>query len=107
VQRDGSNAAELRSEGSALVSRLRSEHGAKRVLELSTVAPDYRALFSEGEARGFEQEVKSWAGLWCCNRPPGGRGAGHIWYDFFWDVKPHRDRHNRLWDGEWKVKMGP
>ena len=47
------------------------------------------------------------AGLWCCNRPPGGRGAGHIWYDFLWDVIPHRDRFNRRWDDKWFPKMGP
>ena len=46
-------------------------------------------------------------GLWCCNRPPGGRGAGHIWYDFLHDIIPHRDRHNRQWDSKWVVKMGP
>ena len=28
-------------------------------------------------------------------------------YDFLHDVIPHRDRHNRQWDGEWTVKMGP
>ena len=36
-----------------------------------------------------------------------GRGAGHIWYDFLWDVIPHRDRFNRRWDDKWFPKMGP
>ena len=39
--------------------------------------------------------------------PPGGRGAGHIWYDFLHDVVPHRDRFNRKWDDKWFPKMGP
>ena len=57
--------------------------------------------------KGFEREVASYGGLWCCNRPPGGKGAGHIWYDFLADVVPHRDRHNRNFEGEWKPIMGP
>ena len=55
----------------------------------------------------FEQTMRGYAGLWCCNRPPGGRGAGHIWYDFLHDVVPHRDRFNRKWDEKWFPKMGP
>ena len=105
VSADGKNAAALRSEGSELVQRLKSS--SERVLSLSTLPPDYRAILSEGEVRSFEQDIRGWAGLWCCNRPPGGRGAGHIWYDFLWDVVPHKDRHNRNWDEEWFPKMGP
>ena len=64
-------------------------------------------MLAANTARSFERTISSYSGLWCCNRPPGGRGAGHIWYDFLHDVIPHRDRHNRQWDGEWTVKMGP
>jgi len=28
-------------------------------------------------------------------------------YDFFADVVPHVDRHNRKWEGPWYPKMGP
>lgn len=78
-----------------------------KLLQLSNAAPDYRATLSGEAVEQFVGEVRGWSGLWCCNRPPGGRGAGHIWYDFFWDVIPHRDRHNRKWDGSWTAKMGP
>ena len=55
----------------------------------------------------FEADLEQYASLWCCNQPPGGRGPGHIWYDFFWDVLPHRDRHRRLWTEAWRPVMGP
>ena len=43
---------------------------------------------------------------WRRHPQPGGRGAGHIWYDFLHDVVPHRDRFNRKWDNAWTPKMG-
>ena len=106
VSADGSNAAEARVDGSALVQRLRGSADVK-VLRLASVPPDYRAIMSASEAERFEGTLRGYAGLWCCNRPPGGRGAGHIWYDFLWDVIPHRDRFNRRWDDKWFPKMGP
>ena len=33
--------------------------------------------------------------------------AGHVWYDFFWDVVPHTDRHKKLWPAPWAVTFGP
>jgi hypothetical protein len=106
VSGDGSNAAEARPEGMALVERLRQKSGVK-VLRLSSTPPDYRAVLGAGEVEPFESTMRGYASLWCCNRPPGGRGAGHIWYDFLWDVVPHRDRFNRKWDDKWFPKMGP
>ena len=81
------------SQGGALVERLKAE-GAK-VLSVTSALPDYRALMGGRELEKFERDVSSYGGLWCCNRPPGGRGPGHIWYDFLWDVIPHRDRAPR------------
>jgi|TARA_B100000524_G_scaffold203760_1_gene106332 hypothetical protein len=96
------------AEGRALVERLKSgADGDATVLSITSKIPDYRALLSASELKGFEREVASYGGLWCCNRPPGGKGAGHIWYDFLADVVPHRDRHNRNFEGEWKPIMGP
>ena len=69
--------------------------------------PDYRAILPARDVEAFEQTMRGYAGLWCCNRPPGGRGAGHIWYDFLHDVIPHKDRFNRKWDEAWFPKMGP
>ena len=102
---DGSNAAEVRPEGQALVTRLQGSR--VKVLRLSSTPPDYRAVLQANEVDAFENQMRGYGGLWCCNRPPGGRGAGHIWYDFLWDVLPHRDRFNRRWDDKWFPKMGP
>ena len=106
VSADGSNAAEARIEGLALVDTLK-QHADKKVLRLSTPPPDYRALLPSSEVDSFENTMKGYASLWCCNRPPGGRGAGHIWYDFLSDVIPHKDRFNRRWSEAWIPKMGP
>ena len=77
VQPDGSNAAEVRPAGLALVQKLNAEHASTKVLRLSGVPPDYRAVLPANQIDSFEQTMKGYAGLWCCNRPPGGRGAGH------------------------------
>ena len=77
------------------------------MLELSGPLPDYRAVFPPAEVGKFEREVETYASLWCSNAPPGGRGPGHIWYDFLWDVVPHCDRHNREWNNGWTPVMGP
>ena len=112
---EGGEGGGLRGEGgglpgsaaSALVRRLANVHNATGVLEISGVLPDYRATLGATIARDFENEVKSYASLWCCNRPPGGRGAGHVWYDFFADVTPRVDMHGRSWTQPWKQIMGP
>ena len=94
------------SGGGRLVERLKADPA--KVLSVTSALPDYRSLMAPGrELEKFEREVSTYGGLWCCNRPPGGRGPGHIWYDFLWDIVPHKDRHNRKWDGEWVPKMGP
>ena len=78
-----------------------------QVLELSGPLPDYRSVLPAAEVADFEHRLASYASLWCCNHPPGGRGAGHIWYDFLWDILPHHDRHNREWKHAWTPVMGP
>ena len=30
----------------------------------------------------------------CCSKPPNPKAAGHVWYDFFWDVIPHASAHH-------------
>jgi len=108
---------QARRAGRALAERLRAAHGERgdgggggvttTVLELSGPLPDYRAVLPKEELVQFEETLQSYASLWCCNMPPGGRGPGHVWYDFLWDVVPHRDRHGRVWDSGWTPKMGP
>ena len=52
----------------------------------------------------FERRAKSFTGIWCCiDQKP----VGHIWYDMFWDVIPHEDKHNRLIDKPWQPLVGP
>ena len=75
--------------------RISSASPTRSPVRLTTPPPDYRAVLPHKEVDSFENTMRGYAGLWCCNRPPGGRGAGHIWYDFLHDVVPHRDRFNR------------
>jgi hypothetical protein len=32
---------------------------------------------------------------------------GHIWYDMFFDVVPHENRHRRVWQTKWTPEFGP
>ena len=107
VSADGSDAAKARVAGLAWVQQMLDKHSGVKVLKLQGVPPDYRATQSESEVRAFENQFKGFASLWCCNHPPGGRGAGHIWYDWFHDVLPHKDRFGRNWESELYPKMGP
>lgn len=90
-----------------LMRRLTAVHNATSVLELVGTLPSYRETLGHTKAAAFESELKQFSSLWCCNQPPGGRGPGHVWYDFFWDVVPRTDRHNRRWTGPWTQIMGP
>ena len=100
------------SDVQALVRRLAREYASTTVLELAGPLPDYRSVMGRKDAAWdavavFEQQIKSYGSLWCCNRPPNGKGPGHVWYDFLWDILPHRDRHNRLFEKAWAPMMGP
>jgi len=105
--RGGDTSPAAAAAAAALVQEIRTSHAGSKVVRLAAV-PDYRALLTTSrEALDFERRHASWGSLWCCNRPPNGRGPGHIWYDLFADVVPHTDRHNRRWEGPWVPKMGP
>ena len=93
--------------GRTLAERLLHVHADTTVLELSGPLPDYRSVLPVAEVGDFEHRLQSYASLWCCNHPPGGKGAGHIWYDFLWDILPHSDRHGREWKNGWTPIMGP
>jgi hypothetical protein len=90
--------------GGKLIKRLSGEQA--KVLHLSSL-PDFRTVLSLSEAKTFMDRTKGWAGPWCCNSTPGGRGGGRIWYDLFADVVPHIDVHKRHWEGPWYPKLGP
>jgi len=79
---------------------------ATRVLNL-THMPDLYATLSADEADAAQRRMKEWTSIWCCSLPLTKKAAGHVWYDFFWDVVPHTDRHKKLWPAPWKVTFGP
>ena len=79
---------------------------ATRVLNL-THMPDLYATLSADEAEAAQRRMKEWTSIWCCSLPLTKKAAGHVWYDFFWDVVPHTDRHKKLWPAPWKVTFGP
>ena len=51
--------------------------------------------------------MKEWTSIWCCSQPLTPKSAGHVWYDFFWDVIPHTNRHGKLVSGPWVPTFGP
>lgn len=53
----------------------------------------------------FTERLRLSAGIWCCKRAH----PGHIWYDMEYDLVPHKDRHNRVWDldNPWIPTTGP
>jgi len=89
------------------VEALRRAHADVTVLVIKGPLPRYTRILTGRRRKDFKHQVRNYASLWCCNHPPGGRGAGHIWYDWLWDVVPHTDRHNRKWTTPWTPKMGP
>ena len=53
------------------------------------------------------RKMKDWTSIWCCSQPLAPRAPGHIWYDMFWDVIPHTNRHQKLVDKPWVPTFGP
>jgi len=79
---------------------------ATRVLNL-THMPDLYATLPADEAEAVQRRMREWTSIWCCSLPLSKKAAGHVWYDFFWDVVPHTDRHKKLWPAPWAVTFGP
>ena len=51
----------------------------------------------------FQERGKIYTSIWCCvDRHP-----GHVWYDLFWDIEPHLDRHRRKMPIPWMPLTGP
>ena len=55
----------------------------------------------------FVQKTMRLTSHWCCVRPPNGKGPGHIWYDLWYDLIPHTDMHQRVWNNTWTEVLGP
>jgi hypothetical protein len=64
----------------------------------------WKGFKDESLAGKFKKRLDMYASIWCCVDRP----IGHVWYDFFWDVDSHRDKHGREMIGpEWKPQTGP
>jgi len=63
------------------------------------------AAFSSNATKNvmFKRRLDLYGAIWCCSDAH----PGHVWYDFFWDVDSHRDRHNRDIAGGWTPLTGP
>ena len=85
----------------------RAAHASTKIVNVVGPLPSWRQTLAGPAKRAFKETIRHYGSLWCCNMPPGGRGPGHIWYDFLADVIPHADRHNRKWTTAWKPIMGP
>lgn len=72
-------------------------------LHFTSMLDAFSGFSDASEDEEFRRFLNRIAGIWCCVAAP----TGHIWYDLQWDVVPHVDKHNRRWDGEWEMKLGP
>ena len=63
---------------------------------------DGKAIYEdEIDNSKFFERVRHLTAIWCCVRPPEKGVPGHIWYDIWFDVIPHQDRHMRMITKEW------
>ena len=74
-----------------------------KILHFSTMMNAFGGFDSPGTTAQFMEKIKHWTSIWCCVHAH----PGHIWYDMLFDVKGHKDRHMRVWEGEWFPKTGP
>ena len=62
---------------------------------------------SQSEQEAEIKRMRDWTSIWCCSQPLAPRAPGHIWYDMFWDIVPHTNRHNKLVTALWTPTFGP
>jgi hypothetical protein len=85
------------------VMRLLHNYKDAKVLKFSTMVGVFSGFEDRQKMELFSTRLKRYAGLWCCKHAH----PGHIWYDMEFDVIPHKDRHNRLWEKPWEPLTGP
>lgn len=87
------------------IAHLLNNHKDAKVLKFSTMVGVFSGFEDTQKTERFSNRLKRYAGLWCCIHAH----PGHIWYDMEFEVKPHTDRHNRIWGGEkqWEPTAGP
>ena len=79
---------------------------AVRVLHFTSLG-DLYATLPPAERESEQRKMNTWTSIWCCSTPLGPKKPGHIWYDFFWDVVPHTNRHQKLVTAPWEPNFGP
>lgn len=81
-----------------------SQYSSQKVLAFDSMSAETFGGYADPkDLELFKKRTIQYAGLWCCIHAH----PGHIWYDFWWDDIPHKDRHNRLWETPWVPKAGP
>jgi len=73
------------------------------LIHFEDAAALWKGFKDESLANKFKKRLDMYSSIWCCIDRP----VGHIWYDFFWDVGPHKDRHGREIGRRWKPQTGP
>jgi hypothetical protein len=89
-----------------LASLLEPQVASTRVLHFSSM-PDLYATLPADEGKAEQQRMKEWTSIWCCSVPLTPKSPGHIWYDFFWDVVPRKNRHGKIIDRPFEPLFGP
>ena len=77
-----------------------------RVLKFERMT-DLVGAMPRDELEAEVRRMRDWTSIWCCSVPLSKKSAGHVWYDMFWDIIPHTNRHQKLIDAPWKPSFGP
>ncbi|KAK9813171.1 hypothetical protein WJX72_010080 [[Myrmecia] bisecta] len=86
-----------------LLTALKQAAAGVKVVHFNTMYNAFVGFANGADGVKFEKRTKQYTSIWCCvNAHP-----GHVWYDMWWDVQPHTDRHNRIIRGPWQPITGP
>ena len=85
------------------IQHLLKDYKDTKVLRFTTMLGVFSGFEDPEKREQFSKRIKRYAGLWCCIHAH----PGHIWYDMEFDMIPHTDRHNRLWEKPWEPTAGP
>ncbi|KAL4515871.1 hypothetical protein Ndes2526B_g00587 [Nannochloris sp. 'desiccata'] len=73
------------------------------LIHFEDAAALWKGFKDESLAKKFKKRLDMYTSIWCCVDKP----VGHIWYDFFWDVGAHKDKHGREIGPRWEPQTGP
>lgn len=76
------------------------------LIEFENPTKLWKGFQDDEKEKKFQARYGPAASLWCCVNPPAG-GAGHVYYDFFWDILPHVNRFGNKVTSAWKPALGP